>query len=67
MACRRMSIRVFRTASAHDVEDAAYWRGIAPEVRVAETWRLSEELWRMRDEFPDESGLCRSVARLRRR
>jgi hypothetical protein len=63
---RRMNVRLFRSHDAHQREDAAYWAALPVEVRILEVWRLSEEQWRMRGEFPDEPGLCRSVARVHR-
>lgn len=63
----RMQIRVYRGFAEHARDNAAYWAAIPAAERVMEVWRLSEELWRMRGEFPDEPGLCRSVARVVRR
>ncbi len=63
----RMQIRVYRGFAEHERDDAAYWAAIPVAERVMEVWRLSEELWRLRGEFPDEPGLCRSVARVVRR
>ena len=62
----RMQIRVYRGFAEHARDNAAYWAAIPVAERVLEVWRLSEELWRMRGEFPDEPGLCRSVARVHR-
>jgi hypothetical protein len=62
----RMRVRVYRSLEEHDREDAAFWAGVPAAERVLEVWRLSEEQWRLRGEFPDEPGLCRSVARIHR-
>jgi hypothetical protein len=62
----RMQVRVYRSREAHDRDDRAYWAALPVGVRVLEVWTLSEEQWRLRGEFPDEPGLCRSVARIRR-
>ena len=63
---RRMQVRTYPSLGAHDRDDAAYWRALPVDVRVLQVWRLSEEQWRLRGEFPNEPGLCRSVARLQR-
>ena len=67
-----MSTRVVTVNRFANFDDAAkadrdWWEALSAEQRVALTWRLSEELWRMSGTFPDESGLCRSVARVYRR
>ena len=62
----RMQVRVYRSLADHDRDDAAYWRSLPVHVRVLEVWTLSEEQWRLRGEFPDEPGLCRSVAHIHR-
>jgi hypothetical protein len=61
-----MEVRVYPSLSAHDRDDARYWAALSVDVRVLQVWKLSEAQWRLRGEFPDESGLCRSVARVRR-
>jgi hypothetical protein len=50
-----------------DRHDAEYWRRIPPDERVLQAWRLSVEQWQLLGRQPDEPGLCRSVASLRRR
>jgi hypothetical protein len=62
----RMRVTTFPSLAAHDRADAAYWRSLSVGERVRQVWRLSEEQWRLRGEFPDEPGLCRSVARVLR-
>ena len=62
----RMDVRVFPSTEAHDREDPAFWAALPVDVRVLQVWKLSEAQWRLRGEFPDEPGLCRSVARVRR-
>jgi hypothetical protein len=64
---RRMQVRIYRSQEAHGRDDPAYWAALPVDVRILQVWRLSEEQWRMRGEFPDEPGLCRSVARVQRR
>ena len=61
-----MQVRVYPSLAAHDRDDAAYWRALPVAVRVQQVWKLSEEQWRLRGEFPNEPGLSRSVARVRR-
>jgi hypothetical protein len=59
-----------RKTTLHDLDDEfdrRFWAGISPDERFAETWRLSEELWRLKGWDPGEPGLSRSVARLVRR
>ena len=64
---RRMTIRRFASAADADREDHTYWQEIPEAERALEVWHLSQELWRLKGEPPHESGLCRSVARVRRR
>jgi hypothetical protein len=63
---RRMQVRVYPSLAAHDRHDAQFWAALTADERVREVWRLSEAQWRLRGEFPDASGLPRSVARLYR-
>ena len=63
----RMTIRRFASAADADREDQVYWQQIPEAERALEAWRLSQELWRLKGGPPHESGLCRSVARVRRR
>jgi hypothetical protein len=64
---RRMTIRRFASAADADRADRAYWLQIPESARALEAWRLSQELWRLNGGPPHEPGLCRSVARVRRR
>jgi hypothetical protein len=43
------------------------WSSVSPAERFAETWRLTEELWRFKGWDPGEPGLSRSVTRVVRR
>jgi hypothetical protein len=61
-----MQVRVYPSIKAHLRDDAAYWAALPAAERVMQVWRLSEEQWHLRGEFPHESGLCRSVARVQR-
>jgi hypothetical protein len=61
-----MDVRVYRTLSEHDRADPQFWAAIPVEQRILQVWKLSEAQWRLRGEFPDESGLPRSVARVHR-
>jgi hypothetical protein len=63
----RMTVRRYATAAEADRDDVLFWRQMPDAERVVHAWRLSQELWRLRGELPDEPGLCRSVARVRRR
>lgn len=62
-----ITVRRFASAAEADRHDLEYWLQIPDADRILQVWRLSEELWRLRGDFPDEPGLCRSVARVHRR
>ncbi len=62
----RMTTRLFPTAREADRHDVAFWRQIPAPERVLLAWTLSVEQWRLSEHLRDESGLCRSVARVRR-
>jgi hypothetical protein len=62
----RITIRRFDSAVEADRHDLEFWEQIPAPERVLQVWRLSQELWRLRGEYHDEPGLCRSVARIRR-
>jgi hypothetical protein len=64
---RRMQVRVYPSNAAHDRDDPQFWAGLPVDERVLQVWTLSEAQWRARGEFPDASGLPRSVACVRRR
>lgn len=53
----RMQVRVYPSIQAHLRDDAAYWAALPAAERVMQVWRLSEEQWRLRGEFRNESGL----------
>jgi hypothetical protein len=63
---KRIEMRVYDSLAAHDRDDARFWRAIPAGDRVLQVWRLSEAQWRLRGEFPDESGLPRSLVRVHR-
>ncbi len=64
---RAMTARkVIRHGSDEEI-DTEFWAQITPDERFAETWRLSEEIWRLKGWDPGEPGLSRSLARLIRR
>jgi hypothetical protein len=62
-----MTVRRYQSAADADRDDLEFWRQIPPAERVLLTWRLSAEQWQLRGDLPHEPGLCRSVARVRRR
>ena len=66
-ATDRITIRRYASAAEADRHDLEYWLQIPERERILQVWRLSEELWRLRGELPNEPGLCRSVARVHRR
>ena len=59
----RMQVRVYPSIQAHLRDDAAYWAALPAAERVMQVWRLSEEQWRLRGEFRDESDLSICCAR----
>ena len=63
----RLTTRRFASSAEADGHDLEFWLQIPERERVLQAWRLSQELWRLRGELPDEPGLCRSVARVHRR
>ena len=65
----RAAITMRRYVSAAEAvrHDLEYWMSIPERERILRVWTLSQELWRLKGEFRDEPGLCRSVARLHRR
>jgi hypothetical protein len=63
---RRMTVRRYAPAADADRDDLQYGLQMSEAERLNQTWRLSQELWRLRGEYIDERGLCRSVARVRR-
>jgi hypothetical protein len=64
---RAITARKLIRRGPDDEIDPEFWAGVAPAIRFAETWRLSEEIWRLKGWDPGEPGLLRSVARLVRR
>jgi hypothetical protein len=62
-----MTTRRYRSAAEADAHDLAFWKQIPPAERIVQVWKLSQEQWRLSGEQTDESGLCRSVASVRRR
>ena len=64
---RQITVQRFANAAEADRHDVEFWRQLSDAERVLHVWRLSQELRRLRGEFSDEPGLCRSVARVYRR
>jgi hypothetical protein len=62
----RIVVRRFPSAAEADRHDLEFWQSLPGAERILQVWRLSAELWRWRGEYPDEPGLCRSVASVRR-
>lgn len=63
----RMTVRRYASAAEADRHDLAFWMQLPEAERILQVWRLSQELWQLRGDLPDEPGLCRSLARVRRR
>jgi hypothetical protein len=64
MTSRRITVRRFASAAEADRHDLEFWRQFTDGERVIEAWRLSEEQWRLRGEFPTDPDVCRTHARL---
>jgi len=63
----RITVRRYGSAAEADRHDLEFWMQLPETERILQVWRLSQEIWRLRGDLPDEPGLCRSVARVRRR
>ena len=63
----RMTVRRYASAEEADRHDLEFWTQMPDAERILQVWRLSQELWRLRGDLPDEPGFSRSVARVRRR
>jgi hypothetical protein len=64
---REVTARVFASNAEADRHDAESWRRMPAAERVVFAWRLSVEQWTLLGQPPDEPGLRRSVAVIRRR
>ena len=62
-----VTVRRYESAAEADRHDLEFWMQLPEAERILQVWRLSQELWRLRGDLRDEPGLCRSVARVRRR
>jgi hypothetical protein len=62
-----LTTRRFSSNAEADQHDAQFWRQMPADERVLMAWRLSVEQWQLLGREPDEPGLCRSVASVRRR
>jgi hypothetical protein len=65
----RSSAKTRKTTLGHldDSFERDLWAGWTPSEKLAEAWRLSEELWRFARQESGERRLSRSVARVVRR
>jgi hypothetical protein len=61
-----VTARRFPSNAEADRHDAEFWRQLPPHERVLLAWKLSVEQWELLGRAPDEPGLCRSVASVRR-
>ncbi|NOT43272.1 MAG: hypothetical protein HOP14_01570 [Acidobacteria bacterium] len=64
---RTVTVRRFASMADADREDLAYWRTLTPAERILLTWQISREQATLAGQPLHEPGLCRSVARVRRR
>lgn len=64
MADRSTAVtRKARLSTLDDQFDREFWAGVDPNVRFAEAWRLSEEIWQFAGRVTRERGFSRSVGR----
>ena len=63
----RLTVRRYASAADADKHDLDFWMQLPEAERVLQAWRLSQELWGLRGDLPDEHRLSRSVASVRRR
>ena len=61
-----VTVRRFASAAEAERHDLEFWMQMSDAERVMHVWRLSREMWLLRGDRPDESRLCRSVARVHR-
>jgi hypothetical protein len=61
-----LTVRRFASHAEADQHDLEFWKQIPAGDRVRLVWQLSVEQWQLLGRKPDEPGLCRSVARVRR-
>ena len=64
MRKKGVTVQVCRTWEQAEAADREFWRKLSVEDRILQTWRLSEELWRLKGEFPNEPRLSRHVTRV---
>lgn len=57
---RRMTVTRYASSAEADRHDLEYWQQMPEAERILQVWRLSQELWRLRGEWSDEPGLCRT-------
>ena len=62
----RITSRVYANAREADQCDLDYWLQMPASERVLQVWKLTLEQWELAG-LRNESGLCRSVARVQRR
>jgi len=67
MERRITMVRKGRLGIVDEAWEADFRASVPPDERLAEAWRLTEEIWRLKGWDPGEPGLSRSVARLVRR
>jgi hypothetical protein len=63
---KRMTVRKFTSHAEADADDRTFWLEMPPAERVLLAWILSRQQWALSGKQTDESGLCRSVASVRR-
>ena len=64
---REVTAQVFGSNAEQEAANAGYWKQLTPDERLALVWKLTEEQWRLKGDFPDEPRIQRTVVRVVRR
>jgi hypothetical protein len=64
---REITAQLFHSHAEQEAANAGYWKQLTPDERLDLVWRLTEEQWRLKGEFPDEPRIQRTIVRLVRR
>ena len=60
----KLLVRKTTLGALDDAFDRAVWARTTPAERLVDTWRLSEEIWRLKGWDPGEPGLSRHITRV---
>ena len=64
---REVTAQVFGSHAEQQAANAGYWKQLSLDERLAMVWKLTEEQWRLKGEFPDEPRIQGTVVRVVRR